>query len=139
MDKAALIKQLTIDEGFRPSVYQDSVGVWTIGYGRMVDERLGGGISRAEAEILLSNDIDRCAKDLNKALPWWKSMSSVRQQALLNLCFNLGISRLLLFKNSLALLKAEKWGEAADAFLQSKWASQVGKRAIRVTEQIRRG
>ena len=136
MDIKRLIDQLSIDEGRKSRMYLDSVNKWTIGVGRNLSDRA---LFEDEIDLMLKNDISLVTKQLDESFPWWRAMSDERQHALINLCFNMGITTLLQFKDSLALLKAGKWDEAAAAFMCSKWAKQVGNRAIRVTNQIRNG
>ena len=66
--KQKLKDLLKLHEGFKSSVYQDTEGYWTIGIGRMVDPKLGGGISLDEAEYLLENDINRCQIILEQSI-----------------------------------------------------------------------
>ena len=136
MDMKRLIDELSFDEGRKPRIYTDTVGKITGGVGRNLSDRA---FFEDEIDLMLKNDIKLVEKDLDANLPWWRTMTDARQRALVNLCFNLGISRLLLFKNSLALLKVGKYDEAAAAFMNSNWAKQVGKRANRVTAMIRNG
>ncbi len=125
------------DEGFVSHAYQDSENYWTIGYGRLIDERLGGGITDAEAEFLLEHDIAESRADLDRALPWWRALSEPSRRGLVNMCFNLGLPRLLTFKRMLAALEAGDGGLAADEALDSKWAGQVGDRAKRIAALYR--
>jgi len=136
MNVDQLSAQLTIDEGKRKRIYVDSVGKVSGGVGRNLTDR---GFSDDEIQLMLTNDIDMVCDQLDTLLPWWKQMTDRRMQALANLCFNLGITTLMTFKNSLALLRAGKYDQAADAFMDSKWARQVGNRAVRVTTMIREG
>ncbi len=133
----ALKTDLKRDEGFVSHAYQDSEGYWTIGYGRMIDKRLGGGITDAEAGILLKNDIVESKADLDRALPWWRALSEASRRGLVNMCFNLGLPRLLTFKRMLAALQAGDGDSAADEALHSKWAGQVGDRAKRIAALYR--
>lgn len=139
MDDKEFLEQITRHEGYRRSAYQDSKGYWTIGIGRLIDKKLNGGLTVEEAQYLLQNDLDRCAKDLNEKLPWWSELSENRQYVLLNMCFNLGIAKLLGFKNTLAMIKAGNYEGAAKGMLNSLWAKQVGKRATELAEQMRKG
>ena len=59
------------------------------------------------------------------------------QDALINLSFNMGIARLLQFKRMLLALKNKHWIKAADELLDSRYATQVGQRALDVAEMIR--
>jgi lysozyme len=58
---------------------------------------------------------------------------------MINLCFNLGISRLRKFKLALRAMEVRDYEDAADEFLDSLWATQVGQRAMEVTYMIRFG
>ncbi|MCG3134208.1 MAG: hypothetical protein HMLKMBBP_01500 [Planctomycetes bacterium] len=143
LDYHAMGCQLIQHEGFVPHAYQDSLGWWTIGIGRLIDKRKGGGITREEALYLLRNDIEEKVEDLDYHLPWWRKLDGVRQRALLDMAFNLGIAKLLTFKTTLSLIKAGNYEDAATAMLQSKWARQVGlrpgQRAHRLASMMRTG
>lgn len=139
-----LTAQLKRDEGEvkengRHVVYFDHLGYATIGYGRLVDRKRGGGISDEEAEQLLANDIETVRRALSIWLEWFGKLNEARQAALLNMAFQLGINGLLNFKKSLHLMALEMYADAADEFLRSRWAEQTPSRAKRVTEQIRTG
>lgn len=144
---AALVAQLTSDlrrdEGEKLHAYQDSEGYWTIGVGRLIDPRRGGGISKEESAYLLRNDIARVTADLDRALPWWRSLSEARQRVLLNMGFNLGVGStkkgLLSFRNTLAAIERGDYVTAARGMLASKWARQVGVRAERLAQLMREG
>ena len=60
--------QLRLDEGERLTAYQDHLGYWTIGVGRLIDDRKGGGISPAESTMLLRHDIERVEQAIDKAI-----------------------------------------------------------------------
>lgn len=131
-----ILQLITLHEEYVKHAYQDSEGYWTIGIGRLVDERLGGGISEGEANFLLGNDVTRCESELDDQIPWWRSLSSVRRMALTDMCFNLGIHRLMGFKNMLSALKSKDYSGAARHALDSKWASQVGDRAKHIAHMF---
>lgn len=137
MDRFKLSKELKKSEGFMPHAYKDSLGYMTIGYGRLIDKQLGGGITEDEADYLLENDIIRVEVALDKEFPWWRKHPENVQRAMANMCFNLGIKKFKGFKNTLALLKAGNYQAAADNAMQSLWAKQVGDRAKRVTDLMR--
>lgn len=136
MNQTELIKELKRDEGVRLKPYQCTAGKTTIGVGRNLDDR---GITEHEADYLLLNDIELVTVQLDKSIPWWRDLSDARQRVLANMCFNLGISGLLYFKNTLAAMKAGKYDDAADGMLKSLWAKQVGQRAIRLAKMMREG
>lgn len=136
MNIGELSNQLATDEGIRLKPYKDTVGKTTIGVGRNLDDV---GISRQEAMGLLANDIATVVAMLDHNLPWWSQMSDRRQQVLANMAFNVGITRLLGFRNMLAAMQVGHWDEAAAEMLDSLWAKQVGARAQRLAYMMRNG
>jgi len=134
-----LIKMLKLHEGVRSHAYQCSADKWTIGVGRNIDEDGGLGLSSEEINVLLINDIERVKSELSANYFWFPALDEVRQAALIDMCFNLGLSRLRGFVKALEAMSRQQFDNAAEEFLDSRWASQVGQRAIRVTEMIRTG
>jgi lysozyme len=147
---------LVRDEGERLKVYRCTAGKLTIGVGRNLDDvgisaeesrKLGittasciaAGITRSQSRALLDSDIARCEADLDRGLPWWRTLSPVRQRVLLNMCFNLGLKSLLGFTNTLGMVKSGRYADAAANMLKSKWAGQVGNRAKRLSLMMKTG
>ena len=111
-------------EGMRLKPYEDVLTEdITIGVGRNLDSL---GLTEDEVMYLLTNDIVRCDKELLHNFKWYSEMCRARQDAMINLCFNLGITRLLTFKKALQAMADKDYVKAADEFLDSKWATQVG-------------
>ena len=130
-------EQLVRHEGLRLKPYRCTAGKLTIGVGRNLDDC---GISLSEAYIMLINDIMNCEKQLQAKIPdIYNGLDEVRKSVLLNMCFNLGVSGLLGFKNTLEFIKAGDWERAANNMLVSRWAKQVGRRAIELSELMRKG
>jgi lysozyme len=133
-----LIQMLKRHEGVKSHVYKDHLGLETIGVGRCIAEG-SLGLSDDEVEYLLANDIARCREELTDSYFWFPALNDARQAACINLIFNLGATRLRGFVKSLDAMANEKFDLAADEFMNSKWATQVGNRAIEVTDMIRSG
>ena len=139
MSDPVLLAELRRDEGVVRHAYQDSLGFWTIGVGRLIDRRRGGGLSDAEIDLLLSNDIQRVDAGLDARIPWWRTLDPVRRRVLANMGFNLGVEGLLGFRNTLPAVREGRYEDAADGMLRSKWARQVGARAVRLAAMMREG
>lgn len=137
LNLSKLEKDLDNDEGFVSHAYQDHLGYWTIGIGRLIDKRKGGGITREEAYYLLRNTLGAKFKEMDAAMPWWRDQPEPVQRALANMAYQMGVPGLMKFKNTLALIQAKKYNEAADNALKSLWAKQTPERAKRVTDLIR--
>ena len=139
-----IYQQLNRDEGEvkkkgKHVFYRDHLGYATLGIGRLIDERRGGGLSDDEVNYLLKNDVDRVRSELSRKLSWWDRLDSVRQSSLINMAFQLGINGLLNFKNTLSLIEQGRYMEAAKEALNSAWANQTPNRARRVAKQLETG
>jgi lysozyme len=123
----------------RHVAYMCPAGHWTIGIGRNVDPNGGIGLTDEEVDMLLEGDILRVIKELSAEYPWFNSLDDARKNALIDISFNLGATRLRLFKKALAAMEVADYSLAADEFMDSRWAKQVRSRAIELTEMIRNG
>ena len=133
-----LVAQLKRHEGVKSHAYKCTANMITVGVGRNIDENGGIGLSDDEINYLLENDIKRCKQELI-SLSWFTDLDSVRQDALVNLCFNLGLTRLMGFNNAMAAMAEGDYERAADEFYDSRWPKQVKSRADEVCEMIRTG
>jgi len=134
-----LIDMLIKHEGSERYPYFCTSGKLTIGVGRNIDPEGGLGLSPPEITYLLQNDVNRVEQEMVKAIPWFQHVEWCRMDALVSICFNLGLPRFLEFKKALAAAEEHNWELCADEFMDSKWASQVGQRAVEVTTIIRTG
>jgi lysozyme len=135
-NEAALVRQIELHEGTRLKPYRCTAGKLTIGVGRNLEDR---GISLSEARILLANDLADVRNGLRNALPWVAQLDDVRQRVLIDMAFNLGIQGLLAFKRTLKAVRQGQYQQAAAMMLQSRWATQVGQRAQRLSRMMATG
>ena len=133
MNRTQLKVMLHEGEGRRKKPYKDTVGKLTIGVGRNLDDV---GLRDNEIDLMLENDIDAVEKDLDRALPWWRSMNDRRQLVLADMCFNLGITKLLKFENTLAAMRVGNYAKAAEGMKASLWARQVKGRADKLIKMM---
>lgn len=129
-------QQIRREEGVMDSAYQDHLGYWTIGVGRLIDNRKGGRLAPDEIEYLLRNDVARFTKEVLTALPWAARLDEVRQAVLVGMAFQMGTAGLLQFKRTLAEVEAGNFATAGEMMLQSKWAKQTPERARRMSAQM---
>lgn len=134
MDIEALKDQLILHEGLKLEPYQCTAGKLTIGVGRNIEDI---GITEDEARYLLDNDILRVCDELDRNLPWWRDLSDVRQRVLVDMVFNLGISRFMQFQNTIAAIESGDYETASAEMLDSRWADQVGQRAKTLARMMR--
>lgn len=165
-DGKALAGEIARDEGDKLRVYRCTAGKLSIGKGRNLDDVgisaeetrllgitvascIGKGITQSQSDALFANDVARSEKDLDRELPWWRTLDGVRQRVLLNMCFNMGIGRrpakgrpgkgLLSFVNTLAKIQRRDWPGAVAGMKASRWHDQVGNRAVRLEAMMLTG
>ena len=131
-------QQIKTDEGLRLHPYTCTAGKVTIGYGRNLDDV---GITSEEADVLLSRDVEVARLDAEKftGSVVWGGLTPARKAVIINMAFNLGITRLSKFKRLHHSLAISSYDEAAKEMLNSRWAHQVGARADRLAESMRHG
>lgn len=133
MSDLRLRELLLRHEGYRLKPYRCSEGKLTIGVGRNLDDV---GISELEANLMLTNDIERVKREAVAAFPWFKSLSLVRQDVVLDMLFNLGMTRFQGFKHMIAAIRDGNFGRAAYEMVSSRWAKQVGVRATELAKMM---
>lgn len=138
--------ELQTDEGKGPpgkafQLYPDSRGFQTIGYGFCVDPRLGCTIPQPVADFWLGFLVDQKMAELASRVdwPWFSGIGSARQQVLVCLDYNEGLSSLLDFHLMLNDLAAGDYDGAADQLESSLWYTQVGIRGPKYVNIMRTG
>ena len=134
-----LIKMLKRHEGVRSHAYRCSSNKITVGCGRNIDENGGIGLTDSEIDMLLANDIKRVEQELTDRFSWYRNLDSVRREAMIDIAFNLGITKLLGFKKALAAMESGDYYWASTEFNASRWAEQVGYRAEELCDMIETG
>jgi len=120
----------------RHILYKCSADKWTCGYGRNAEEN---GFSEDEAELMLQNDIEQASKDAKSLFPDFDGFTTNRQNALIDMVFNLGINRFKLFKNTIRAIKRDDCTAAARLAKQSRWHNQFWIRAIEIENLLEKG
>lgn len=128
-----LKNQLVIDEGLELKPYRCSADKLTIGVGRNIQEV---GITKEEAMVMLENDIARVAGECTRAFDWFLDLTPIRKEAIINLVFNMGLSKFKQFKKTIAFIEAGDWERAGAELLDSNYARQVGQRSQRVANML---
>ena len=152
-----LLKQLMKSEGLRLEVYQDTLGIDTIGVGRNLEDRgitkeeldaldipnietvYQHGITESDAMFLLENDVQIVEDELLKAHPCVAELDSVRQLVLVDMAFNMGVPRLCKFKKMWNAIHEEDFRTAAKEMLDSRWSIQVKRRSHKLAHAMHHG
>ena len=139
MNNNKLTEMLKRHEGVKTHAYKCSASKITVGVGRNIDPKGGIGLTEDEIDYLLQNDIDRIISELDFQYEWFSDLNSARQDAMIDISFNLGQTRLRKFEKALTAMSQNNWSKAADEFMDSKWSNQVGNRAKELTDIIHTG
>lgn len=138
-DLQKLRQELIRDEGLRLEAYRDTLGYLTIGVGHLIPSGQSVmSITQGQAMEWLDRDIGTAEWQLTQIYPQWRTLDAVRQRALLNLTFNLGM-KLAQFRNFLAALDRKDWVKAGQQLEQSRWYRQVKLRGPRIVYTIKTG
>ena len=135
MVREKLLDMLTLHEGLELKPYKCTSDKLTIGIGRNIEDI---GITEDEARYLLQNDVDRILKEVEH-WTFLEKLSEPRQAVILDMVFNMGIVRFLKFKKTIAAIEEGDYIQASIEMLDSKWAKQVGRRAVRLAETMASG
>lgn len=136
MNKSKLKSQLERHEARKRKLYECTSGKLTIGVGRNIEDN---GLRDSEIDLMLENDINEIYEELFSKWPQIKSLDDVRQNVLVNMAFNMGVPRLMGFNKMFNALALRDYSLAAKEMLDSRWAVQVGYRAMELSVQMRTG
>ena len=122
-------KLVVLNEGKRNQMYKDSLGIETIGIGHNLRDKP---VSDRAVYVIFEDDMAEIFPQLDKHVPWWRDLDDARQCAIADMAFQMGIGGLLGFRNTLALIRAGQYTDAAVAMRESKWHTQTPVRAERI-------
>ena len=149
--------KLIAHEGMVLTVYQDTLGIDTIGIGRNLKDRgiskeeldhmdipsmaivYEHGITEADARYLAMNDMKIVEDELCRVHECVEDLDAVRQLILMDMAFNMGVPRLCKFKRMWNAIHERKFDDAGREMLDSRWATQVGSRATKLSDAMKKG
>lgn len=138
--ESPIAKRLIEDERFTQYARENDEGFLVVGFGRLVDRRVGGcGLSFAEGCGLLENDLRDREKQLDLRLSFWRGFTPGRQLVLLAMAFQLGVPRVLRFTNFVSALEARDWRRASREMRDSLWYRRAPARVERLAKMMEAG
>ena len=144
MDRAAVYKQLIIDEGVKYEIYKDHLGYPTLGIGHLITEYdeerglpIGTPICDERVQACFEKDLDIATNECSILYdPYFEDFPGEVQEILVNMMFNMGRPRLSQFRNFRIALERSNWKEAAFEGRNSRWYKQVTNRAERLMTRM---
>lgn len=141
MDKQVM-DLIEFHEGRERKLYKDSRGIWTIGVGHNIQER---GLSDAAIDFIFTEDLEDVLQDAN-TFPWFASLDPVRQAAIIDMLFNMGLTVFRRFRRTIAYIQRGEYDRAGEEILRgsrpdgkSHYYAQVGPRAVRISNMLKTG
>ena len=145
-----LKKLITGHEGKRAAPYKCPAGAMTIGVGWNMDAnplpkrqrdhlKQYGFITESMIDELLNISIERAEGDCMRLFPEFEKFDETRRMALTDFVFQLGFTRASRFVHAIAAINTGRWEDAAAHMLDSAWAKQTRRRALKITEMIEIG
>ena len=129
-----LLESIKKHEGFVEHVYDDSLGIPTIGYGFAIKDLV---LDEDIAEDILIRKLERLKRNANSRFRWLEDMPVVVQEVILNMCYQLGVTGVSKFRRAISALQEGDWDEAANEMLDSLWARQTPNRAKELSNIVR--
>jgi len=129
-----LLEKIKHHEGFVEHVYDDSLGIPTIGYGFAIKDLI---LDEDIAEEILIRKLEKLQKNANSRFKWLEDMPQEVQEVVINMCYQLGIRGVSKFRKAISAMQEGDWEEAADEMLDSLWARQTPNRAKELSDIVR--
>lgn len=120
-----LLKSIVGHEGFSPVAYPDPLSKaepYTFGHGLT-------SITETESMEIVKNRVTSIIASLSLKLPYWKDIPDDAKEVLIEMAYQMGVTGLLSFKNTLYAVKTKDYIGASSQMLTSRWAKQTPKRA----------
>lgn len=135
IDSQMMRTRLIKDEALRLKPYLDTVGRITAGIGRNLSAK---GIGQAACDIWFAEDVAE-ALDGAEKYPWFALLDQPRRQVIVCMIFNMGAETFEEFDETHAAFAAHDWPSASAHMLATKWAQEVGIRAVIYARIVRTG
>ena len=129
-----LLEKIKHHEGFVEHVYDDSLGIPTIGYGFAIKDLI---LDEDIAEEILIRKLEKLKRNANSRFKWLEDMPVEVQEVVVNMCYQLGVTGVSKFKKAISAMQERDWITASEEMLDSKWAKQTPNRAKELSNIVK--
>ncbi len=133
-------------EGEVLKIYEDSLGYKTLGIGHLCQPEdpeyaweVGTKVSQEVVDMYYEQDFEKHHQETIHVFGSeedFENLPEPIQRVLVNMCFNLGGTRLSKFRNMLRACREHNWDEMARQMEDSRWFGQVGRRSIELQKIV---
>ena len=128
-----LIDSIKKNEGYISTVYKDSLGIDTIGYGFAIKDLE---LEEDLCHVILQRKLKRLEKEVSTRFGWLKKMPPSVKDIVLEMCYKMGVTGVSKFKKTIAYLEKSEWKNASIEMLDSRWAKQTPGRAKELSSRM---
>ena len=128
-----LIENIKESEGFVAHVYNDSLGIPTIGYGFAIKDLI---LDEDLAEEILIRKVRDLVARVDRKFDWFVTADNNVKEVVVEMCYQMGLSGFSKFKKTIYYLEKENYIEASKEMLDSKWAKQTPNRAKKLSNIV---
>ena len=129
-----LIENIKESEGFVEHVYNDSLGIPTIGYGFAIKDLI---LDEDIASEILLRKVKNLAQRVQNKFDWFNTAPDVIKEVVIEMCYQLGLGGFSKFKKTISYLEKKNYLEASKEMLDSKWAKQTPNRAKKLSNIVK--
>ena len=129
-----LLARVKHHEGFVEHVYDDSLGIPTIGYGFAIKDLI---LDEDIAEEILIRKLEKLKVNASRRFKWLDDMPVELQEIVIEMCYQLGVTGVSKFRKAISAMQECDWETAADEMLDSLWARQTPNRAKELSNIVR--
>ena len=130
-----LIVNIKKNEGYISTVYKDSLGIDTIGYGFAIKDL---NLEEDICDIILERKINKLRAEVKKRFKWYDNMPVIIKEVVMEMCYQMGVTGFSKFKKTIRFFEAKDFKSASVEMLDSKWAVQTPGRAKQLSEKVRK-
>jgi len=130
-----LIVNIKKNEGYISTVYKDSLGIDTIGYGFAIKDL---NLEEDICDIILERKINKLRAEVKKRFKWYDNMPVIIREVVMEMCYQMGVTGFSKFKKTIGFFETKDFKSASVEMLDSKWAVQTPGRAKQLSEKVRK-
>jgi lysozyme len=125
-----LIDSIKHHEGYVGTVYKDTLGFDTIGFGTKIP------LSKSESEMILEHRLSNMIEELKLKEPFFKELPDEAKDVISEMAYQMGVNGVLNFKKMWSALKDGNYEEAGAQMLNSVWRTQTKTRAENLAQRM---
>tara|TARA_R100000655_G_scaffold33594_2_gene66128 strand:- start:25383 stop:25784 length:402 start_codon:yes stop_codon:yes gene_type:complete len=131
----SLIESIKENEGYKSTVYTDTLGYDTIGYGFAIKDLE---LDEEVCDLILDKKLDKLIDATNNKFPFLRELPQDKCEVVFEMVYQLGLTGVSKFKKMLKALEIKDYDKASAEMLDSLWAKQTPNRAIKLSNQMKK-